>query len=170
MTEQPNLDDFFARQLPYSGTAGFVEGSDTSEDRARSEAEGQATERQRQVLRILADYPLGLTWQELSDFTGWHHGQSSGALSVLHKVGAVIQLKERRHRCHPYIHHKFRDRYREHEVNVTPQQTKAGRMRLAHQQLEDAVGKMLTNMSPDAVESVAEAYRKLQHLRVGPAD
>lgn len=167
MTDHPTLDEFFARQLPYDGTAGFVEGSDTSEDRARDEAKGEATARQRQVMRLLSDYPLGLTWKELGDFTGWHHGQISGALSVLHKVGAVAQLKERRHRCHPYIHYKFLDRYREHEVNVSPQQTKAGKMRLAQLDLELAVGKMLTNNTDETVDEVAAAFRAIQHLRTG---
>lgn len=63
-----------------------------------------ATERQREVLHRLAQRgSTGATWVELSQLTGWHHGQSSGCLSVLHKEGRVARLTEVRHRCSVYV-------------------------------------------------------------------
>lgn len=38
---------------------------------------------------------------------GWHHGQASGALSVLHKTGYVARLTEVRERCKVYVHPDF---------------------------------------------------------------
>jgi DNA-binding MarR family transcriptional regulator len=49
----------------------------------------------------------GLTWRELSDRTGWHHGTASGALSVLHKEGLIARLEERRDRCQIYVLPEF---------------------------------------------------------------
>lgn len=47
--------------------------------------------------------PLGLTWKELGDLTGWHHGQASGALSNLHRTGDLTRLKQRRNGCGIYV-------------------------------------------------------------------
>lgn len=45
----------------------------------------------------------GITWRELAERTGWHHGQASGALSNLHRSGLAVRLAERRHRCGVYV-------------------------------------------------------------------
>jgi DNA-binding MarR family transcriptional regulator len=45
----------------------------------------------------------GLTWRDLSEQTGWHHGTASGALSVLHKDGQIARLSERRDKCQIYV-------------------------------------------------------------------
>lgn len=98
-----------APALPYpdavTGRTGGHSGSDTSAERARAEAtSGTATRRQRLVLYLLRQANMkGLTWRELSASTGQHHGQASGALSNLHKMGRVARLVERRGRCHVYV-------------------------------------------------------------------
>jgi hypothetical protein len=52
------------------------------------------------VLGLLAEAgSTGLTWFELGDKMRWHHGQSSNALSVLHKDDAIAALMERRGRA-----------------------------------------------------------------------
>jgi hypothetical protein len=95
--------------LPYpdrrAGQSSGWSGSDTSRDRAEhDDSTGVTTERQRMVLTMLEDARVrGLTWKELADQAGWHHGQASGALSVLHQVGLIERLAERRNRCHPYV-------------------------------------------------------------------
>jgi len=99
-----NADDEPLPVLPYRGTSGWS-GSDTSEDRARrADQDGTTGRRQRQTLMLLnfAGY-AGLTWKELSDLTGAHHGSASGALSVLHKAGLIARLKARRNRCAVYV-------------------------------------------------------------------
>ena len=45
----------------------------------------------------------GLTWFELSEITNWHHGTSSGQLSVLDKLGLVVRIKERRNKSSVYV-------------------------------------------------------------------
>lgn len=96
--------------LPYgdadTGRSSGWSGSDTSRDRAHAEdASGTTTERQRKVLLYLASRGIeGATWKDLATYYGWHHGQASGALSVLHKEGHIARLAdERRSRCAVYV-------------------------------------------------------------------
>lgn len=91
-------------QLPYAGTSGWS-GSDTSYARAAGDdAAGVTGKRQRMVLHLLAAAEdAGLTWKELADLTGWHHGTASGALSVLHKTGHICRLSVTRSRCKVYV-------------------------------------------------------------------
>jgi DNA-binding MarR family transcriptional regulator len=89
---------------PYAGTSGWS-GSTASRDRATTEdKDGTTSARQKETLRtIYATKDYGLTWKELSDLTGWHHGQASGVLSILHKEGLIERLTERRGKCSVYV-------------------------------------------------------------------
>jgi hypothetical protein len=81
-------------------------GSATSRERAVREAgDGTLAARQAQMLDLLADAgPVGLTWKEIGDRTGQHHGQVSGALSNLHAGNLVACLASvRRNRCAVYV-------------------------------------------------------------------
>lgn len=91
--------------LPYAGTSGWS-GSDTSRSRAvTADKDGSTTDRQRQVIGTLVKQgSWGVTWKELSDLTGWHHGTASGVLSVLHKAGRIARLTEVRDKCKVYVH------------------------------------------------------------------
>lgn len=95
--------------LPYeevdgTATAGHS-GSEASRERAESEArDGTASLRQKVALDLLNEAATrGLTWRDLSEATGWHHGQSSGALSVLHKTARVSRLRAKRDKCQVYV-------------------------------------------------------------------
>jgi hypothetical protein len=90
--------------LPYAGTSGYS-GSVTSEERARrDDADGTTSHRQAQVVAFLAERQgYGATFREVGERFGWHHGQSSGVLSVLHKAGRIDRLAERRDRCEVYV-------------------------------------------------------------------
>lgn len=97
-------------ELPYGPaddrTSGFAAGVATSEERARrADQEGTTSLRQKQVLLCLdvECRERGVTWKELADRFGWHHGQASGILSNLHKAGRIARLTERRHRCYVYV-------------------------------------------------------------------
>ena len=94
--------------LPYGGSSGWS-GSDTSEQRAsNADANGTTGKNQEQTLKhLVLALHRGLTWKELSDLTGWHHGTASGALSVLHKVGRIARLTERRNKCAVYVAPSF---------------------------------------------------------------
>lgn len=89
---------------PYAGTSGWS-GSDTSLARViDDDTSGRTSQRQRAALDSLAQAgDIGLTWKELGDIHGWHHGTASGTLSVLHKVGRIARLTERRNRCKVYV-------------------------------------------------------------------
>lgn len=90
--------------LPYAGTSGWS-GSDTSKARAvEADRDGTTTARQMRTLTLLRDAGVtGLTWKEMSDITGEHHGQVSGSLSNLHKEGLIARLSESRLRCKVYV-------------------------------------------------------------------
>ncbi|NDB58602.1 hypothetical protein EB001_09165 [bacterium] len=90
--------------LPYAGTSGWS-GSDTSKERAiREDKDGTTSLRQSQTLvHVRHQLERGLTWKELAEIQNWHHGQASGALSVLHKAGLISRLNERRNKCAVYV-------------------------------------------------------------------
>lgn len=91
-------------ELPYNGTSGHS-GTDTSKARAvSSDRSGKTALRQAQALNLLAEQTFhGLTWKELSERTGLHHGTASGVLSVLHKAGRIARLRESRNGCKVYV-------------------------------------------------------------------
>lgn len=91
--------------LPYAGTSGWS-GTDTSRERAIiSDTTGDTSERQKYVVQMLHHRGRsGITWKELANITGWHHGQASGVLSVLHKEGRIARLLDKRARCRIYVH------------------------------------------------------------------
>ena len=90
--------------LPYGGTSGWS-GSDASRERAVTlDAHGLTAGNQRNTYWLVrAQREDGITWKELADRNGWHHGTASGVLSVLHKVGYLARLTEKRGRCHVYV-------------------------------------------------------------------
>lgn len=98
-------DDLFSLpELPYAGTSGWS-GSDTSRARTvTADKDGRTAHRQQATLSSLAQAGTeGLTWKELSEIHGWHHGTASGSLSVLHKTERILRLTETRNRCKVYV-------------------------------------------------------------------
>jgi len=97
-------EDFMLPLTPYAGTSGWS-GSETSRDRAVSQdKDGTTKNRQSETMRlVLASKYYGMTWKELSEATGWHHGSASGVLSVLHKAGFIERLTDRRSKCAIYV-------------------------------------------------------------------
>lgn len=100
----PADEDLDLPELPYNGTSGWS-GTDTSRDRALdADRSGTTSRRQRIVLTALsAAGHYGRTWRELADETAMHHGQVSGALTVLHKAHRLARLTEQRNRCRVYV-------------------------------------------------------------------
>lgn len=101
-------ESLFHPELPYAGTSGHS-GSDTSLERViRQDSDGTTTKRQMECIRLLAHRgEFGLTWKELSDATGLHHGSASGVLSVLHLAEKIERLAEVRNRCKVYVLPEF---------------------------------------------------------------
>ena len=95
-------------ELPFAGTSGWS-GSDTSEKRARqNDGDGTTKARQKQAFEFIAQQrTFGITWKELSERTGLHHGSASGVLSVLHLANKIKRLKESRNNCKVYVLPEF---------------------------------------------------------------
>jgi hypothetical protein len=142
MSDQPDLfstagddDDF----MPYNNTAGYVN-QPASVERAATEATtGAATKRAQDILKLLSNHDEGLTYQQVCELMNLHHGQASGALSILHKSGLVFMLKEKRNKCHPYVHIKHQWIFNADERIDEPAQTSAGARREQLEQLLEAV-------------------------------
>ena len=93
--------------LPY-GTSGHAV-SQASEDRAkREDSNGTTGKRQRQALESLQLVKfIGVTWRDLSEHYGLHHGQASSVLSGLHKRGLIVRLTQLREKCSIYVLPEF---------------------------------------------------------------
>ena len=107
LTDLPTLFDNPEPELPilpYGGSSGWS-GSATSKERAEeADRNGSTSLRQAQTEWLVHRAGIdGLTWKDLSERTGWHHGTASGALSVLHKCGKIARLAERRDKCQIYV-------------------------------------------------------------------
>jgi hypothetical protein len=103
-----DFESFEAPVLPYNGTSGWS-GSATSESRAKSEDANGSTSKRQQITHDHLNRAgmQGLTWKELAELTGWHHGQATAVLSVLHKEGVIARLTGRRNACEPYCLPKY---------------------------------------------------------------
>jgi len=97
-------------EVPYNGTSGWS-GTQSSEERAlREDSDGTTTQRQMAALTYLAKRGrYGVTWKELGDAFGIHHGSASGVLSVLHKTEHLARLTEVRDKCKVYVLPEFVD-------------------------------------------------------------
>lgn len=146
--------------------APYVADSDTSRDRARHEDEtGITTARQRAILDFLSDKPAGLNWRELGSMLELHHGQISGALSVMHRDGRVYQLTTKRNNCHVYIHPHFADMYPASMVVLEPVKTFATKERAAMEAVVDAARQFA--QTGLGFNHVAAALRNLDTVRGG---
>lgn len=113
--------------LPYNNTEGYVS-RQASRERAVEEAvSGIAADRQRMVLTyLLRCGERGATWKEASTALNLHHGQISGCLSALHSGKKVFMLRQKRGRCHPYVHTDYRDIYHDGLRFDEPAKTRSG--------------------------------------------
>jgi hypothetical protein len=120
-------------------TTGHVARPASTERAEREASDGTAADRSILILALLNVYPDGLTWGQVADRLGLHHGQASGALSNLHKTGRVFMLREKRGKSHPYVHDKYRGHYPAYERYDDPAQTRSGRTRELERQIITAL-------------------------------
>jgi DNA-binding transcriptional regulator GbsR (MarR family) len=99
-----------------------------------------------------------MTWAELADATGLHHGQVSGALSKLHEMGFIFQRRDNRNGSHPYCHSDYRHEFDDNEVNDEPVKTRSTVLREAYEDLETAAWNLLYSQAGGSAE-------KWTHLR-----
>lgn len=107
----PDTEDPWAvPALGYSdNTSSGWSGSDTSRARAATEdASGVTAQRQLQALRLMREAQSeGVTWRDVADALGLHHGSASSVLSNLHKEGVVARVTTTRDRCKVYVLPEF---------------------------------------------------------------
>ena len=110
----------------YNGTGGYVD-RPSSRDRAFAEiADGSFSQRQQGIYQLLREAGSdGMTWKQIGDILGLHHGKVSGALSNMHGGGMIFMLKQRRDKCHPYVHALYRGSYAVEDRYDKPARTKS---------------------------------------------
>ena len=150
--------------------APYVAASDTSHARAVNEdLAGTTTKRRKQISDIVrAEFTQGMTWAELANATGLHHGQVSGALSKLHEMGRLFQRRDTRNGCHPYVHADFRGQFDDNEVNDEPVKTRSTVLREAYQDLETAAWNLLYSQAGGSAEKwnhLRNAVKQLEQLK-----
>lgn len=91
--------------VPYGGTGSGYSGSATSRERQeREDGLGKTAYRQREALQAITQAGRdGMTVSEIEERYGWHHGQSSSALTHLHRADHVCRITERRNGQEIYI-------------------------------------------------------------------
>lgn len=149
----------------FNGTGGFVD-RPASRDRATEEAaSGELSARQRDILReLIACGERGSTWNEMGQRLELHHGQVSGALSNLHKAGLVFTLREKRDKCHPYVHADYRDGFGVEERFDEPASTQAGRNNEAVRLLVDACRHAVaTNYNYESCMRISELVKEIDN-------
>lgn len=153
--------DLFANYMEamlYDGQSGSVRASDTSRERAETEDEaGVTAKRAEQILEHLKLRREGLTWFELGALLKLHHGQASGALSMLHKSGVIFALKQKRNRCHPYVHSAYRHLYSADQRLDEPVKTKAAEEKDALNALLVAVDELLQSQTWNTIRALQTA-------------
>lgn len=158
MNKDPDLFAYAMESLLYDGRSGAVNASDTSRERAdREDSDGTTANRVEKVLEALKLRKDGMTWFDLAALLNLHHGQASGCLSMLHKGGLVFALREKRDRCHPYVHAAYRNIYPVNERFDEPMKTKASQEKDALVGLVGAVDALLKSQTWDTIMSLRTA-------------
>lgn len=150
--------------------APYVGASDTSRARAvREDLAGVTSKRRRQIVDLVKDGGLlGMTWAELADATGLHHGQVSGALSKLHEMGFIFQRRDTRNGCHAYVHGDYRDEFNNDDVNDEPVKTRSTVLREAYEELETAAHNLCYGQASNAAakwDALRIALKKLEEIK-----
>lgn len=138
----------------YNGTQGFVN-RETSIKRNTANLE--------MVLdAVQANGTHGLTWRELAEWLGLHHGQASGALSNLHKKGLVFVLRDNhREKCQVYIASNWRKTFQDAECIDEPAKVKNTRQLEA---LLQAVEQVCEHGSPMDILLLEVAYNQYKTI------
>lgn len=91
--------------IPYGETGSGHAGNSTSRERQeREDSLGTTAWRQKQCLEaVAAAKSEGVTVMEIERMFNLHHGQSSSALSHLHRAGYIRRLKMRRNQQEIYV-------------------------------------------------------------------
>jgi len=149
--------------------APYVGASDTSRERAQYEDfHGITRERWLLILDLLWQaHTNGLTWSELANITGLHHGQVSGTLSKLHEQGHIVQLLAKRNRSHIYCHAGYRDALDAQDMayRTEPVQTRANARTQALEAIAEAAHNLCFSQSKNAGDNWTQLRAALNELK-----
>lgn len=128
---------------PFGGTEGHAQHATS---RNRKGVDGGNQPRVLDALEAAGEN--GLTWYELAERLGMHHGQASGVLSTLHHAGRVKMLRLVRrsgtHKSAVYVLPQY----------VAGRATKARRSTVAHDVLMEAADLLADGRGDDALRAV----------------
>ena len=155
--------------LPYNGKSGHVAAAKTSTARALHEdATGVTGKRQLAILDALEHASArGYTWTELGDELNLHHGQVSGALSVLHNAGRVFALRRERNNSQIYYHCKYRNLFDESARLDYPVKTAKAKASDALDALLLAVDQLIECQTMQTVAAVRHANDHYKAVKYG---
>lgn len=105
---------------------GAYNGSDGHVNRPAS-IERKRINKESILVHIQTQNHYGVTWKEVSEKFGYHHGQSSSALTNFHKLHKVFALRTKRDGCHVYVHSGFRPYYSDIDCFDEPVRTRSGK-------------------------------------------
>lgn len=149
--------------------APYVAASDTSRERAQYEdSHGITRERWLLILDLLWQANTdGLTWSEIANITGLHHGQVSGTLSTLHDEAHIVQLFAKRNRSHVYCHATYRDALDAKEIpyRTEPVRTRANARTQALEAVAEAAHKLCYSQSANAGDNWNQLRTALKELK-----
>jgi hypothetical protein len=131
----------------YWGTAGWQDAAAQSPSREkaiREASDGTLSKRLSKVLDfVYRQGTIGATFRDIDEALGTHHGQSSGALTNLHKQGKIARLavyrKPGQPRCSVYVHAAYADMFDDNELYRTPTETKSQRLVREARELERVI-------------------------------
>jgi hypothetical protein len=139
----------------YWGTAGWQDAAAQSPSREKAIREASDGTLSKRLSRVL-DFAyrqgtLGITFKDVDDALGTHHGESSGALSNLHKQGLLFRLTQYRKpgqpRCSVYIHRDHANSFSEGEFSRTPAETKGERLKREAKDMELQIKALLDEVA-----------------------
>jgi hypothetical protein len=134
----------------YNGSQGFV-ARPTSRTRVVANLDDVWTQ-------VFHSQSYGMTWKELGDAMHLHHGQASGALSNLHRLGRAFVIRDlKRENCQVYVTDYWKFAFHKLERIEEPVQTKASRNKNLIEAIVDAAHRVCdSHAAPLDIELLRE--------------
>ena len=139
-----------------------------SRERAIREAsDGTFLKRRDKVVDLAYGHgSIGITFKDVDAALGTHHGQSSGALSTLHKEGKLYRLtkyrKPNQPRCSVYVHPDHAGVFEPDEILTSPSESKMQRLVREASDYEQIIQRLLEEK--DFLERRLEALKSEKGL------
>jgi hypothetical protein len=94
--------------------------------------------------QVFHSQSYGMTWKELGDAMHLHHGQASGALSNLHRLGRAFVVRDlKRENCQVYVSDYWKMAFHKLERIDEPVQTRASRKKVLQEAIIHAATRVV---------------------------